>query len=129
MARAATTADVFNAVAESRRREILDLLAAGERPVQELVDALGVAQPQVSKHLRVLRDVGLVDVRDAGRRRLYRVNAPALKPVHDWVKGFEQLWEERFERLDAVLDDLKQEEEDASAPAPRRSRCRPTPRS
>jgi DNA-binding transcriptional ArsR family regulator len=113
MARAATTADVFNAVAESRRREILDLLAVGERPVQELVDALGVAQPQVSKHLRVLRDVGLVDVRDAGRRRLYRVNAPALKPVHDWVKGFQQLWEERFASLDAVLDDLKQEDEDA----------------
>ena len=113
MARAATTADVFNAVAESRRREILDLLAAGERPVQELVDALGLAQPQVSKHLRVLRDVGLVDVRDAGRRRMYRVNAPALKPVHDWVKGFERLWEERFQQLDAVLDELKQEEDDA----------------
>lgn len=110
MARAATTADVFNAVAESRRREILDLLAAGERPVQELVDALGLAQPQVSKHLRVLRDVGLVDVRDAGRRRMYRVNAPALKPVHDWVQGFERLWEERFQQLDAVLDELKQEE-------------------
>ncbi|MDO8187480.1 metalloregulator ArsR/SmtB family transcription factor [Conexibacter sp. JD483] len=113
MARAATTADVFNAVAESRRREILDLLAVGERPVQELVDALGVAQPQVSKHLRVLRDVGLVDVRDAGRRRLYRVNAPALKPVHDWVKSFERLWEQRFEQLDAVLDELKQEDRDA----------------
>lgn len=113
MARAATTADVFNAVAESRRREILDLLAAGERPVQELVDALGLAQPQVSKHLRVLRDVGLVDVRDAGRRRLYRVNAPALKPVHDWVKGFERLWEQRFRQLDAVLDELKQEDNDA----------------
>jgi DNA-binding transcriptional ArsR family regulator len=113
MARAATTADVFNAVAEVRRREILDLLAAGERPVQELADLLGLAQPQVSKHLRVLRDVGLVDVRDAGRRRLYRVNATALKPVHDWVTGFERLWEERFERLDAVLDELKQEEDDA----------------
>jgi len=113
MARAATTADVFNAVAEGRRREILDLLAAGERPVQELADALGLAQPQVSKHLRVLRDVGLVDVRDAGRRRLYRVNATALKPVHDWVIGFERLWEERFERLDAVLDELKQEDNDA----------------
>jgi DNA-binding transcriptional ArsR family regulator len=113
MARAATTADVFNAVAESRRREILDLLAAGERPVQELVDALGLAQPQVSKHLRVLRDVGLVDVRDAGRRRMYRDNAPALKPVHDWVQGFERLWEERFQQLDAVLDELKQEDNDA----------------
>ncbi len=113
MARAATTADVFNAVAESRRREILDLLATGERPVQDLVDALGLAQPQVSKHLRVLRDVGLVDVRDAGRRRLYRVNAPALKPVHDWVKGFERMWEQRFQQLDAVLDELKQEENDA----------------
>ena len=110
MARAATTADVFNAVAEPRRRQILDVLAGGERPVGELVGALGLAQPQVSKHLRVLREVGAVDVRDAGRQRLYRLNARALKPIHDWVSGYERLWEERFERLDDVLDDLKRQE-------------------
>ena len=85
MARAATTADAFNAVAEPRRRQILDLLAAGEQPVNELVRRLGVAQPQVSKHLRVLREVGAVDVREDGRRRLYRLNGRALKPIHDWV--------------------------------------------
>jgi DNA-binding transcriptional ArsR family regulator len=111
MARAATTADTFNAVAEPRRRAILDALAGGERSVNDLVEALGLAQPQVSKHLRVLREVGAVDVRDEGRRRLYRVNGAALKPVHDWVVGFEQLWAERFDRLDAVLEDLKREEQ------------------
>lgn len=110
MARTATTADVFNAVAEPRRREILDVLAGGERPVGDLVEALGVAQPQVSKHLRVLREVGAVDVRDEGRQRLYRVNGAALKPIHDWVAGYQRLWEERFEQLDAVLEDLKQAE-------------------
>jgi DNA-binding transcriptional ArsR family regulator len=109
MARAATTADAFNAVAEPRRREILDLLAGGERPVGDLVRALGVAQPQVSKHLRVLREVGAVDVRDHGRQRLYRLNGRALRPIHEWVKGYERFWAERFERLDAVLDDLKEE--------------------
>jgi DNA-binding transcriptional ArsR family regulator len=107
MARAATTTDVFNAVAEPRRRDILDALAAGERPVNDLVEALGLAQPQVSKHLRVLREVGAVEVRDDGRRRLYRVNGRALKPIHDWVKTYERMWAERFDRLDAVLDDLK----------------------
>jgi DNA-binding transcriptional ArsR family regulator len=111
MARAATTADAFNAVAEPRRREILDLLAGGERPVGDLVRQLGVAQPQVSKHLRVLREVGAVDVRDEGRRRLYRLNGYALKPIHDWVKGYERSWTERFEALDDVLDDLKQKEQ------------------
>jgi DNA-binding transcriptional ArsR family regulator len=111
MARAATTTDAFNAVAEPRRREILDLLAGGERPVGDLVDVLGLAQPQVSKHLRVLREVGAVDVRDQGRRRLYRLNGRALKPIHDWVKGYEQTWTERFEALDDVLDDLKQKEQ------------------
>ena len=111
MARAATTADTFNAVAEPLRRAILDVLAGGERPVNDLVEALGLAQPQVSKHLRVLREVGAVDVRDEGRRRLYRVNGEALKPIHDWVSGFEQLWTERFDRLDDVLEDLKREEQ------------------
>jgi DNA-binding transcriptional ArsR family regulator len=110
MARAATTADAFNAVAEPRRREILDALAGGERAVNELVRLLGLAQPQVSKHLRVLREVGAVDVRDEGRRRLYRLNGHALKPIHDWVKTYERSWSERFEQLDVVLDDLKQME-------------------
>lgn len=110
MARAATTTDVFNAVAEPRRREILDVLAGGERSVSDVVAALGLAQPQVSKHLRVLLEVGAVAVREQGRRRLYRVDGAALKPIHDWVAGYERLWEERFERLDDVLDDLKRAE-------------------
>jgi DNA-binding transcriptional ArsR family regulator len=110
VARAATTADAFNAVAEPRRREILDVLAGGERPVNDLVRVLGLAQPQVSKHLRVLREVGAVDVRDEGRQRLYRLNGHALKPIHDWVKNYERTWSERFDRLDLVLDDLKQKE-------------------
>src|SRR5678815_4684355 len=96
MARAATTADAFNAIAEPRRRQILDVLVGGERPVNDLVHELGLAQPQVSKHLRVLREVGAVDVREDGRQRLYRLNGPALKPIHDWVKQYEQAWEERF---------------------------------
>ena len=111
MARAATTTDAFNAVAEPRRREIIDLLAGGERPVNDLVALLGMAQPQVSKHLRVLREVGLVDVRDQGRQRMYRLNGEPLKPIHDWVKNYEQLWNERFDVLDDVLDELKRKEE------------------
>jgi DNA-binding transcriptional ArsR family regulator len=111
MARAATTADAFNAVAEPRRREILDVLAGGERPVNDLVGLLELAQPQVSKHLRVLRAVGAVDVRDVGRRRLYRLNGHALKPIHDWVSNYERFWSERFEQLDVVLEDLKQKEQ------------------
>src|SRR5580704_534243 len=110
MARAATTADAFNAVAEPRRRQILDVLAGGERPVNDLAELLGLAQPQVSKHLRVLREVGLVEVRDAGRQRLYRLNGAALKPIHDWVAEYEQWWTERFSRLDAVLAGLKDEQ-------------------
>ena len=110
MARAATTTDAFNAVAEPRRRQILDLLAQGEMPVNDLVELLGLAQPQVSKHLRVLREVGAVEVRSDGRRRLYSLNASALKPIHDWVKEYESAWEERFDRLDDVLEDLKQQE-------------------
>jgi DNA-binding transcriptional ArsR family regulator len=111
MARAATTADAFNAVAEPRRREILDALAGGERPVNDLVQLLGVSQPQISKHLRVLREVGAVGVREDGRRRLYRLNGPALKPIHDWVKNYEQTWTERFDALEVVLEELKKEEE------------------
>jgi DNA-binding transcriptional ArsR family regulator len=112
MARAATTTDAFNAVAEPRRRQILDVLAGGERPVNDLVRMLGLNQPQVSKHLRVLREVGAVDVREDGRKRLYRLNGRALKPIHDWVKSYEQSWTERFEQLDAVLEELMEKEED-----------------
>jgi DNA-binding transcriptional ArsR family regulator len=111
VARAATTTDAFNAVAEPRRRQILDALAGGERPVNALVRLLGLSQPQVSKHLRVLREVGAVDVRQDGRRRLYRLNGRSLKPIHDWVKEYEQTWSERFERLDDVLEELKEKEE------------------
>jgi DNA-binding transcriptional ArsR family regulator len=110
VARAATTTDVFNAVAEPRRREILGVLAGGERPVNDLVSQLGLAQPQVSKHLRVLREVGAVNVRDDGRRRLYSLNGRALKPIHDWVSAYEQLWAERFEAIDEVLEGLKRQE-------------------
>jgi DNA-binding transcriptional ArsR family regulator len=112
MARAATTTDAFNAVAEPRRREILDALADGERPVNDLVRLLGLAQPQVSKHLRVLREVGAVEVRDHGRQRLYRLNGRALKPIHDWVKSYERAWSERFDALDDVLGELRKEEGD-----------------
>ena len=113
MARVATTADAFNAVAEPRRRQILDVLAAGERPVNDLARALGMAQPQVSKHLRVLREVGAVEVRDQGRQRLYRLNGQALKPIHDWVGRYADAWTERFEELDGVLEELKRRERGA----------------
>jgi DNA-binding transcriptional ArsR family regulator len=115
VARAATTADAFNAVAEPRRRQILDVLAGGERPVNGIVALLGLGQPQVSKHLRVLREVGAVEVRSEGRQRLYRLNGEALKPIHDWVKEYERTWTQRFERLDEVLEELKSKEQgDAS---------------
>jgi DNA-binding transcriptional ArsR family regulator len=110
MARVATTTDAFNAVAEPRRRQILDVLAGGERPVSDLVEHLGLAQPQVSKHLRVLREVGLVEVRDEGRRRIYRLNGRPLRPIHDWVKTYERSWAQRFDRLDVVLEELKGKE-------------------
>ena len=111
MPRAATTTDAFNAVAEPRRRDILDLLSGGEMPVNDLVVLLDLAQPQVSKHLKVLREVGLVDVRDEGRQRLYRLNGGPLKPIHDWVSNYQQAWEERFQALDQLLGELKQREE------------------
>ena len=110
MARAATTTDVFNAVAEPRRRQILDVLAGGELPVNDLVHMLGLAQPQVSKHLRVLRAVGAVQVREQGRQRLYRLDGRALKPIHDWVRHYQRSWSERFGELDVVLDELRQPE-------------------
>ncbi|HET9671962.1 MAG TPA: metalloregulator ArsR/SmtB family transcription factor [Actinomycetota bacterium] len=111
MARAATTMDAFTAVAEPRRREILDILVRGERPVNDLVRSMGLSQPQVSKHLRVLREVGLVVAREAGRQRIYRVNGRRLKPIHDWVTTYQRAWEERFEHLDEVLEELKGKEE------------------
>ena len=110
MARAATTADVFNAVAEPRRREILDLVATEELSVSELVERLRIPQPQVSKHLRVLREVGAVHVRSDGRQRFYRANPEALRPIHEWVSRYAAALEERFGELDAVLSELKREE-------------------
>jgi DNA-binding transcriptional ArsR family regulator len=107
MARAATTSDVFNAIAEPQRRQILVLLRAGERPVNELAQALGLTQPGASKHLRVLREVGLVRDRKAGKQRLYGLEARRLRPVHEWVGGFERFWNESFDRLDAYVQDLK----------------------
>ncbi|HEU0051858.1 MAG TPA: metalloregulator ArsR/SmtB family transcription factor [Longimicrobium sp.] len=111
MARAPTTNDVFNAVAEASRRDLLDALGTGEATVGELVDRLGLTQPQVSKHLGVLRAVGVVEVRADGRHRWYRVNGAALKPIHDWVRRFERTWNERLDRLDDLLAELQNEEE------------------
>src|ERR671936_1788740 len=99
MARAATTSDAFNAIAEPQRREILVLLRGGERPVTDLARDLGMTQPQASKHLRVLREVGLVRVRGAGKQRLYGLNARGLRPVHEWTGGVERVLNERFHRL------------------------------
>jgi DNA-binding transcriptional ArsR family regulator len=99
MARAATTSDAFNAVAEPRRREILNYLALQERPVGDIVASLGLEQPSVSKHLGVLRDVGLVHVRRDGRRMLYRTNAEAIRPLHEWTKTFERFWQHQLSRV------------------------------
>ena len=107
MARAATTSDAFNAIAEPQRREIL-LLRGGERPVTDLARDLGMTQPQASKHLRVLREVGLVWVRGAGKQRLYGLDARGLRPVHEWAGGFERFWSESFDRLDEYVQELKQ---------------------
>ncbi|WP_229068905.1 helix-turn-helix transcriptional regulator [Actinoplanes sp. DH11] len=113
MARAATTSDAFNAIAEPQRRDILALLRTGERPVSDLAQELGMSQPGASKHLRVLREVGLVRVRGVGKQRLYGLDARGLRPIHEWVGGFEQFWNESFDRLDAYVQDLKQ-----TAPVP-----------
>jgi DNA-binding transcriptional ArsR family regulator len=108
VARAATTSDAFNAIAEPQRRDILALLRAGERPVTDLAQQLRMSLPGASKHLRVLREVGLVRVRGAGKQRLYGLDAHGLRPVHEWVGGFERFWNESFERLDTYVQDLKQ---------------------
>lgn len=107
MARAATTSDAFNAIAEPQRRQLLDLLRQGERPVQELARELGIAQPSASKHLRVLREVQLVRVREVGKQRYYGLDARGLRPIHQWVGGFEQFWNETFDRLDTYMQQLK----------------------
>ena len=108
MARAATTSDVFNAIAEPQRRQMLTLLQGGERAVTDVARELGMSQPRASKHLRVLREVGLVRDRRAGKQRLYGLEARGLRPVHEWSGGFEQFWNDSFDRLDAYVQDLKQ---------------------
>lgn len=110
VARSSTTADVFNAIAEAHRREILDALIAGEKPVGAIVDDVAMSQPQVSKHLRVLSEVGLVSCWADGRRRLYRLEAARLRPMHEWLAKYEQALNERLDRLDDYLKELQQGE-------------------
>ena len=110
MARTPTTHDPFNAVAEPKRRKLLEALGPAERSVNEIVEALGWPQPMVSKHLAVLKKVGLVHERRKGRQRLYRVNMEKLKSIHDWVTPFERYWSESFDRLDQVLQDIQKKE-------------------
>jgi DNA-binding transcriptional ArsR family regulator len=111
VARASTTSDVFNAIAEADRREILDVLIAGEKAVGEIVNDVSMPQPQVSKHLRVLSEVGLVRCRAQGRRRLYRLEPARLRPLHDWLAKYEQAWNDRLDRMDDYLKELQQEGE------------------
>ena len=108
MARSSTTSDVFNAIAEAHRREILDALMAGEKAVGAIVDDLSMSQPQVSKHLRVLSEVGLVRCRADGRRRLYRLEPALLRPMHEWLAKYEQAWNDRLDRVDDYLKELQQ---------------------
>lgn len=112
MPRAATTTDAFNAIAEPRRRQILDLLVDGERSVNDLVEVMPVSQPQVSKHLQVLKEVGLVCSRPDGRQRMYRLQAEALRPVHEWLRDYERLWNDRLDRLDEYLGEIQQKEKE-----------------
>ena len=111
MARASTTSDVFNAIAEAGRREILDALMPGEKAVGAIVNDLSMSQPQVSKHLRVLSEVGLVTCRAEGRRRLYRLEPIRLRPMHDWLAKYEQAWIDRLDRVDDYLQQLQQGEQ------------------
>ena len=110
MPRAAVTSDIFNAIAEPQRRHILTLLKGRERPVNDVARSLRITPSRASKHLRVLREVGLVSVRGSGQQRLYRLNADRLKPIHDWVKSFEQFWNESLDRLDDYLKELQKEQ-------------------
>ncbi|MFT3891160.1 MAG: metalloregulator ArsR/SmtB family transcription factor [Anaerolineales bacterium] len=109
MARTPTTHDPFNAIAEPKRRQVLEALGVGELSVNELVRKLGWTQPMVSKHLGVLKQVGLVSERRVGRQRMYRVNAEKLRPIYEWVAPFERYWSESFDRLDTILEELKKE--------------------
>ena len=111
VARASTTSDVFNAIAEAGRREILDALMAGEKAVGAIVSDLSMSQPQVSKHLRVLSEVGLVRCRAEGRRRLYRLEPARLRPLHDWLSKYEQAWNDRLDRIDDLLHELQRQGE------------------
>src|SRR5262245_36002104 len=111
MARSSTTSDVFNAIGDAHRREILDTLIAGEKPVGAIVTDLSISQPQVSKHRRVLSEVGLVRCRAEGRRRLYSLEPAHLRPMHDWLAKYEQAWNERLDRMDDYLKELQQGEE------------------
>jgi|SRR5580693_3907840 DNA-binding transcriptional ArsR family regulator len=111
MARASTTSDVFNAIAEADRRDILDVLRTGEKAVGEIVNDLSMSQPQVSKHLRVLSEVGLVECRAQGRHRLYRVEPERLRPLHDWLAKYERAWNDRLDRLDDYLTELREQGE------------------
>jgi DNA-binding transcriptional ArsR family regulator len=111
VARSSTTSDVFNAIAEARRREILDTLIAGEKAVGTIVKDLSMPQPQVSKHLRVLSEVGLVNCRAEGRHRLYRVEPLRLRPFHDWLVKYEQAWNDRLDRMDDYVKELQQQGE------------------
>ena len=111
VARASTTSDVFNAIAEAHRREILDALIAGEKAVGTIVDDLSMPQPQVSKHLRVLSEVGLVSCRAEGRRRLYRLEPARLRPLHEWLAKYEQAWSDRLDRMDDYLKELQEQGE------------------
>ena len=111
MARASATADVFNAIAEAPRRQILDSLIGGEKAVGAIVDDLSMSQPQVSKHLRVLSEVGLVRCRAEGRRRLYRLESARLRPLHEWLAKYEQAWNDRLDRMDDYLQELQHQGE------------------
>ncbi len=117
MARSSTTSDVFNAIAEARRREVLDTLIAGEKAVGAIVNDLSMSQPQVSKHLRVLSEVGLVRCRAEGRRRLYRLEPEHLRPLHEWLVKYEQAWNDRMDRLDGYLKELNKESVSDTRPA------------
>jgi DNA-binding transcriptional ArsR family regulator len=114
MVRSPATPDIFNAIADSHRREILDMLVGGEMPVGAIVDDLEISQPQVSKHLRILSQVGLVQCRAVGRRRLYRVNPACLRPLHDWIAKYELMLNERLDRLDTYLIEIQRPEIKAS---------------
>ena len=109
VARSSTTSDVFNAIAEAYRREVLDVLMTGEKAVGEIVSTLSMSQPQVSKHLRVLSEVGLVRCRAEGRRRLYRLEPARLRPLREWLARYEQAWNDRMDRVDDYLKELQRQ--------------------